>query len=302
MEILKDPSSLAIFGNRGAAGVIIVTTKKAKAGQVTINFNSTVGVKKLEDKIDVVNAADFKMLLNEEANNRILDNAGDLGLRTFIDNNLSKWTADTDWQDVLTRKAFFTMNNVSVAAASEKNRFYMGIGYSKDEGIVRRVELEKLQLSINDEYRVNKNIKVGFQLNGSKEDLPYDANGPLSDARRIAPIVQPYFETQGLYGALPNIQQTLANPLLVIENNWNRQPTDRYRLVGSVFGEVTFLKNFTARANLYMDWSNQRGVRYTPLYNAWNPDGPAGTGTVQRVSVVTRVTDEKCLSCHKILP
>jgi TonB-linked SusC/RagA family outer membrane protein len=293
IEVLKDPSSLAIFGNRGAAGVIIVTTKRAKAGQVTVNFNSTIGTKKLEDAIDVVNAADFKMLLNEEANNRIADNAGDLGLKTFIDNNISKWTGDTDWQDVLTRKALFSMNNISVAAAGEKNRFYMGLGYTKDEGIVRRVDLEKLQLSLNDEYRINKNVKVGFTINGSKEDLPYDANGPLSDARRIAPIVQPYFPEQELYSALPNIQQTLANPLLTIENNWNKQPTDRYRLVGSIFGEVTFLKNFTARANLYMDWSNQRGIRYTPLADAWNPDGPGGTGTIQRVSVVTRVTDER---------
>ena len=166
IEVLKDPSSLAIFGVRGAAGVIIVTTKKAKAGQVTVNLNSTIGVKSLVDPINVANAEQFRLLINEEANNRIIDNAGDLGLRTFIDNHLSKWTGNTDWQDAVTRRATFNTNNISVAGSTEKNRFYMGLGYTKDEGLVKNVKYNKIQLAINDEYKVNKFIKVGFNLNG----------------------------------------------------------------------------------------------------------------------------------------
>ena len=293
IEVLKDPSSLAIFGVRGAAGVIIVTTKKAKAGQVTVNVNSTIGVKSLVDPIDVANAAEFKLLLNEEANNRILDNAGDLGLRTFIDNHLSKWTADTDWQKEVTRKAVFNTNNISVAGSTDKNKFYMGVGYTKDEGLVKHVKYNKIQLSVNDEYRVNKSIRVGFTLNGSKEELPFDANGPLSDSRRITPVVQPYYPDQGLYSVLPNIQQTLSNPLMIIENTWDKNPQDRYRVVGSLYTEVSFLKNFTARATWYMDWSNHRNAKYTPLYNGYTPDGPSGGGAIQRVSIVTKVSDDR---------
>lgn len=294
IEVLKDPSSLAIFGVRGAAGVIIVTTKKAKSGQVTVNVNSTIGGKKLEDKLAVANAEQFKMLLNEEADNRVLDNAGDLGLRTFIDNHLDKWTANTDWQDEMTRTGLFNSNNISVSAGSDRNKFYMGAGYMIDEGIVKRVRLEKIQLNINDEYKVNKAFKVGFNINASKEKLPFgtyenEANGYFSDARRIAPIVQPYYPELGLYSALPNIQQTLRNPLMELENKWNRTPADRYRLVGSVFGEINFLKNFTARATLYGDWSNERNVKYTPIYNAWNPDAE----TLERVSLVSKVADDR---------
>ena len=289
IEVLKDPSSLAIFGVRGAAGVIIVSTKKAKAGQVTVNVNSTVGVKNLVDKIDVVNGEQFKLLVNEEANNRILDDPNDLGLRSYIDNQLSKWNANTDWQDVVTRKALFNTNNVSVSGASDKNRFYMGVGYTKDQGLVKHVELEKYQFTINDEFRVTKTIKVGFDINGSKEKLPYDANGPLSDARRIIPLVQPYYPEKGLYSVLPSIQQTLSNPLLIIENNWDKAPSDRFRTVGSIFTEVNFLKNFTARATWYVDWSNQRSVVYTPTYNGYNPVA----GTVDAISTVTKVSDDR---------
>lgn len=293
IEILKDPSSLAIFGVRGAAGVIIISTKKAKAGQITVNLNSTVGTKQLVDAIKVANGDEFRMLLNEEANNRIIDNATDLGLRTFIDNHLSKWTANTDWQDAITRKAVFNTNNISVAGSSEKNRFYMGVGYSKDQGLVKHVELEKFQIAINDEFKVSKAIKLGFNLNTSKEKLPYDANGPFSDARRIAPIVQPYYPDQGLYSVLPNIQQTLSNPLMILENKWKSSPADRYRIVGSVFTEVTFLKNFTARASWYVDWGNQRSVTYTPVYNGYNPDGANGSPSVDKVSIVSKVSDDR---------
>ena len=293
IEILKDPSSLAIFGVRGAAGVIIVTTKKARTGQITVNVNSSVGSKTLVDPLEVTNAEQFKMLLNEEAANRIADNSTDLGLKTFIDNHLSKWTGNTDWQEEVTRTAIFNTNNISVAGSTEKNRFYMGVGYTLDQGLVKHVQLEKTQLSINDEFRVNKSIKLGFNINGSKEKFPYDANGPFSDARRIAPIVQPYYPEQGLYSVLPNLQQTLSNPMMIIGNRWNTTPSERYRLVGSIFSEVNFLKNFTARATWYLDWSDQRSVAYTPIYNGYNPDGANGQPSIDKVSVVTKVSDDR---------
>lgn len=293
IEILKDPSSLAIFGVRGAAGVIIVTTKRAKSGQVMVNFNSSVGVKTLVDKLDVANAEQFKMLLNEEANNRLIDDPGDLGLRDYYDNHINFWNANTDWQDVVTRKAMFNTNNISLSASSDRNRFYMGMGYTRDEGLVKHVKLEKIQLAVNDEYKISKNIKAGFSINGSREKIPYDANGLFSDARRIAPIVQPFYPEVGLYTVLPNIQQTLQNPLMRLENNWNKTPAMRYRMVGSLFTEVTFLKNFTARATWYLDWANERFVVYQPLYDGYTPDGPGGLPAITKVASVTRVTDTR---------
>src|SRR5439155_10452047 len=72
IEVLKDPSSLAIFGVKGATGVIAITTKRAKAGQVLINFNTSYGIKKLVDKIKLANADEFKILFAEEnANNGV---------------------------------------------------------------------------------------------------------------------------------------------------------------------------------------------------------------------------------------
>ncbi|MES1215421.1 MAG: TonB-dependent receptor plug domain-containing protein, partial [Bacteroidota bacterium] len=105
IEILKDPSSLAIFGLRGANGVIVISTKRAKAGQVAVNFSSSVGFRKVTDKTKVTNAADFVTLYNEQRQNEAID-----GGIPYVPFDFSKWTANTDWQDEVFQSGFFNYN------------------------------------------------------------------------------------------------------------------------------------------------------------------------------------------------
>ena len=142
IEILKDPSSLAIFGVRGAAGAIAITTKRAKAGHVIVNFNSSFGKKQLVDKIDVLTSgADFKTLYLEENAN--------IGVTNNFD--FTNWNGNTDWIDAVTQKGSFNNNNISVTASSEKNRFYAGIGYVNEEGIVIHEKLKKYLFNMSNE-------------------------------------------------------------------------------------------------------------------------------------------------------
>ncbi|MBL7728093.1 MAG: SusC/RagA family TonB-linked outer membrane protein, partial [Dinghuibacter sp.] len=276
IEVLKDPSSLAIFGVRGAAGVIAITTKKAKSGQTIINFNSTFGYKKLVDKIKLANASEFKTLFEEEKRN-----IGDTSVFDY-----APWTGDTDWIDAVTRRGIFNANNLSISSATERNKFTFGLGYTTDEGIIRHEKLTKIMLSVNDEVRLNKNIKLGFNLNGIRQDAPYGyAANVLNDARKVVPIVRadtrrvytknPYgldSSFQNLYSDLPLYQNSgVVNPLLRLENEYDKTKNVEYRLVGSVFAEINFLKNFNFKTTLYGDMSTVNVRSYTPLYNAWYP-------------------------------
>ncbi|MCR6722258.1 MAG: TonB-dependent receptor [Chitinophagaceae bacterium] len=276
LEILKDPSSLAIFGVRGASGVIAVTTKKAKAGQVIVNFNTTYGTKRLVDKIQMANRAEFETLFAEErANNGVTDPYDYTGL-----------DADTDWIDAVTRTGKFNANNLSISGSSEKNKFNLGIGYISDEGIIRHEKLQKWLISFNDELRINRNIKVGINFNASRQNNPYDATWVLDAARKVIPHVSagtrnfyvknPYGVdslNMDIYSALDvGLQSSgVINPLVQLENEWDKTINIEYRTVGSVFAEVTFLKNFTARSTVYADISNVNRRTYTPLYYAYNP-------------------------------
>ena len=275
IEVLKDPSSLAIFGVKGATGVIAITTKKAKAGQVVVNFNTNFGFKKLVDKIKLVDANGFNTLFAEEnANNSIATP------------DYSALTANTDWINAVTRTAKFNNNNLSVQGSTEKNKFTLGLGYIYDEGIIKRQKLEKMQLSFSDEFKLSKALKVGVNLNSSRQNNPYDASAVLDNARKVMPqvsagtktfrVANPYggdsVNTNIYSGLATFLQQAgVVNPLLSVENTYNTNINIEYRNVGSIYAELNFLKYFTFRSTMYADISNVNNRTYNPLYYAYDP-------------------------------
>ena len=276
IEVLKDPSSLAIFGVRGATGVIAITTKRAKAGQVIVNFNTSYGFKMLVDKIKLADAEQFATLFAEERANN--------GVTAPFD--YSGLTANTDWIDAVTRTGRFSNNNLSISGATDRNRFNFGLGYIYDEGIIRNERLQKWLLSLSDEFKVNTAIKLGVNLNISRQQNPYDATWVLDAARKVIPqisagtqrflVKDPYSPDSlemDLYSALDvGLQSSgVVNPLLALENEWDKQKSYELRTVGSVFAEVRFLKYFDFRTTLYGDLSNVNTRRYSPLYYAYNP-------------------------------
>ncbi len=275
IEILKDPSSLAIFGVKGATGVIAITTKKAAAGKTIVNFNTSYGFKQLVDKIKMADAAQFKTLFDEEnANNNV----------TTPD--YSALTANTDWISAVTRTATFNTNNLSISSGTDKNKFNLGLGYSSDQGIIRHEQLDRLLLSLTDEVKLNKAIKVGVTLNAQRQHDPYDATNILNEARQVMPQVSaktkpflvqnPYGSdstTVNMYSGLDVALQNsgVVNPVLELENTWNKRIKIEYRTVGSVYADITFLKYFDFRTTLYADISNVDDRQYSPLYYAYNP-------------------------------
>ena len=169
IEVLKDPSSLAIFGVRGANGAIAITTKKAKAGQLLVNFNTSVGVKRVQDRMEFTDATLFKEMYSEQIKNQ----AGG----TF---DYTLWPANTDWQDEIFQDAVLTYNNISITGASEKNRFYLGIGYIDEEGIIKHEKYRKYTLNFSDELRVTKGLRFGFTFNGYRAELPSIPQEPFN--------------------------------------------------------------------------------------------------------------------------
>lgn len=276
IEILKDPSSLAIFGVKGATGVIAITTKRAKAGKVVVNFNTNYGFKKLVDKIKLASADEFAILFAEERANN--------GNTTPF--NYTNMTSNTDWLDVVTRTGQFNNNNISVSSSTDKNKFNLGVGYVSDQGIIRHEKLEKWLLSFSDELKLNKAFKVGINLNASRLNNPYDANWVLDEARKPIPqisantqrffVKNPYGTdslNMDIYSRLDEGLQSsgVINPLLRLENEWDKTINIEYRTVGSIYGDLTFLKYFNLRATLYADMSTVDKVTYAPLYYGYAP-------------------------------
>lgn len=260
IEVLKDPSSLAIFGVRGANGAIAITTKKAKAGQLLVNFNTSFGVKKVQDKIELTNGPQFKELYSEQLANQ--------GAGNF---DYSLFNANTDWQDEIFQDGTVNYNNISLTGASEKNRFYMGLGYINEEGIIKNEKFRKYTLNLSDELRVTKGLKFGFTFNGYRAELPREGN--VGSAIRAAPIAPVFDAGTGLYHTLPSFQRAqVFNPLIGIIDQKNTLISREYRAVGSIYGEVDFLQYLNFRVQLYADYGFNTSRSYSPIVVAYNPD------------------------------
>lgn len=301
MEVLKDASSLAVFGIKGAAGAIIITTKRAKAGQLNVNFNATYGMKQLVDKIQLANGDEFRQLLNFEANNRVADDPSANSLLNFVNNvggpGLSAYNGNTDWIDAVTRNAGFSNMNLSMDGSSEKNRFRMGVGYTNDEGLVKYVRYDRININVNEEYKINKNWKVGVNLVITRERLPFNS-GALENARKTLPIIpsdtrsfftrNPYGIDSGnynLYATTPIIQNSESNPLAALENSKDKKIDIRYRYVGSAFVDVNITRNLNFRSTWYADIANRDNREYTPLYNLYDPTLPTANQVFARNSL-----------------
>jgi TonB-linked SusC/RagA family outer membrane protein len=280
VEILKDPSSLAIFGVRGANGAIAITTKKAKSGQLLVNFNTSVGIKEVSDRIKLTDGPQFKQLYDEQLVNQ---NSAPFDYTHF--------NANTNWQDQIFQKAFLNYNNVSITGATEKNRFYMGIGTVSEEGMIKHEKYKKLTLNINDELQVNKHLKFGFMLSGFRAELPVEKNvGGAIVAAPIAPVMD---ATTGLYHTLPDFQRAqVYNPMVDIDLQKLTAIKREYRAVGSIFGELKFLTDFTFRAQLYADYGFNTSRTYQPLVSVYNPE-IAGDDKVQALVERTSLTQSQ---------
>ncbi len=276
MEILKDPSSLAMFGVQGANGVVIITTKRAKEGQTNINFSSYVGVQKITNTIKVANAEQFKTLYNEQL--------GHLGSAPF---DFSNYSADTDWQDLIFRDAMINNNSLSITSGSERNQATFSLNYFKQDGVIKYDSYKRYTAHLRDEYTVNKYLKIGADISLFRFERDPYRDGAVSSALWSAPVYAPR-DAGGNWNAAPTFQRAqVGNPYAFTEIYKDKSINDGYRFVASAFAELKFLKDFTWKSVFYTDLGFNSMRSYDPLFEI-------GTGADRaQFNEITRVSQEK---------
>lgn len=261
IEVLKDPSSISIYGLQGGNGVIIITTKRAKKGQTTINFQTNTGFQKVTHTIDVVDAAGFKNLYQQQLAN-IDKPAFDFSRYDSVEGN-------TNWQDQIFRTALLTSNSLSVSSSSEKSTTYLNVGYSSQDGVVKYDNYQKYIARFSEEVRLTNTIRAGGEIGSFyfKQNPP--VGGIENEALWAAPVV-PVQTKDGFYYAMPNFQSQVTNPVALINGQNNHTLNSGYRFNGNVFAEIKFLKSFTWKSTFYTDIqfsaAPDNNIRtYTPL-------------------------------------
>lgn len=280
IDLLRDASSVAIFGLRGANGVIAVTTKRAARGKTTVNFQSTIGMQHVPNQIEVVDAAGFKKLYSAQLAN--------LGAAPF---DYTNYTGNTNWQDQMIRDAVINTNSLTVSNNSEKSTTLVNIGYNNQDGVIKYNNYKKFIARLSEEIRINDKIKIGADLTGFHwRNEPTAAS--LNNALWSAPIV-PVKNDAGLYYSMPSFQRAqVGNLVYSTERNRNTSINRGYRFSGSLYGEVKFLKDFTFKSTVYTDLGFNNTRSYSPLpYTIVNlGEGTVPTSTFYDNTVRTTVS------------
>ncbi len=213
IEILKDASSAAIYGSRGANGVVLITTKQGKAGKTKIDATYEFGISRVNRRVDMMDALEWIEFETAARNNtwatQLKNNPNAVrGYDTIIPEEFSdpEWLArignGTDWQDVIFRTALTHNAQVSASGGTDKTQFMLSLGYLSQEGVVIENKYDRLSIRSNINHKVNDRLEVSMKVALTRtNDTSYGTAGK-SDAVSLAlqsdPIFPVYVETGSL--------------------------------------------------------------------------------------------------------
>ncbi|MDQ8750889.1 hypothetical protein ATE49_13570 [Elizabethkingia miricola] len=279
MSILKDPSSLAIFGARASNGAVIIKTKSGK-NKTVFNFSSYIGVKTVTNIPKMANSDQYVELYNEK-----LRNEGVTDPTKFI--SRANYPANTDWFNEVLKTGFITSNDFSASGTlAKKLNYFASIGYLDDGGTLaagRGVNsgnnFQRLNTRANLTYKINNNISVGNNFTWSHINTNIASN-PLLAAYGAPPVYYPVNPATGNYDPFSLI--SLANPRATLDLLRSKEKQDR--ILNNIWAEVKFLKDFSFKVSYTIDHTNS----YKYEYNAINNYNPNQTPT--RSNLITRDT------------
>ena len=284
MDVLKDASATAIYGARAANGVIMITTRRGKAGEATITYDGYVGWQEMAKKLDMMNLREYAIHHNARSAEDILE-ASD----AFV--NPSALGNGTDWQDALFRSALMTSHNISVTGGSDRATYSISAGYLNQDGIAIGSGFKRLTLRGNTDAQVKKWLKasLSFSLTDSKQEVGADNNIIMN-----ALMQQPSVAVRSADGSFdgPDDVYMPVNAVALAEMRENYNKKMNFRINGSL--EATLYKGLTFKTELSADYNLNKFYYYEPDYTFGKLENNTRTGRWTK-------TDTKYWSWRNIL-
>ncbi|MDR1160741.1 MAG: TonB-dependent receptor [Tannerellaceae bacterium] len=249
IEILKDASATAIYGSRGANGVILVTTRSGSSEKMKVSYSGSIATQSPARKLNLLNAADYKRVLNE-----IIDEGG--GDEANRVGDIANNGAGTDWQDEVTRSTIAHEHQLSFSGGTTKTFYYASLNYTKQDGIVKNTSFERWGGRLNLKSDISSKLTIGMNVTGSYVQDHYAANGygvnetagTLYSAYNYDPTL-PVKSDDGTYMVASTL--SIDNPVAILEGM--RSHSDSYRFLASAYGEYHISKDLFAKLNLGTD-------------------------------------------------
>ena len=261
MQVLKDASATAIYGSRGANGVVIVTTKRGKGDKSHLDFNYFFGMQKATNIVKMLNAGEFASLHND-----IMANAGLAQNPAYSDP--ASLGAGTDWLGELFNPAPMQNFSLSYSGNSAKTNYYVSGNYLNQEGIILNTGYKKITLQFNSDTRVFDRLKFGNSLTFNN-DTKTSGNYSIRNTMLALPT-QPILREDGTYSGpvqLPIWDGDIVNPIGLAKTVNNS--TLGYNLIGSIYGELEVLKDLKIKSTFGLQANFWNSRTWAPNYH-WN--------------------------------
>ena len=273
VEVLKDAASTAIYGSRGANGVILITTKRGTTGKTTINYDGFYGITEAANTVDMMNGAEFADL-KREANRRKAVNLngsdevvfswdGEIPSDEVVFDDPVELASlaqnpvrSTDYQDLVLQQGRRQNHQLGINGGNEKTQFLISGNYFDETGIIPSQGFTRYTLRVNLDHKISDRVRIGTSmlLSRSSEDR---ATNPLGEALSGNPLGVPYDEDGNLI-FLPTNDGIRTNPLSELVPNAVIEERLANRLFASIYGEFDITKNLKYRVNFGPDYRTRR--------------------------------------------
>lgn len=254
IEILKDASATAIYGARGANGVVLITTKKGTGEKMSVNYSAYYGSQKVVKKMDILTAPQYMKYMN--------DISADLGQKAiFSDSDIAAIGAGTDWQAQIFQTAPVMDHNLSLSGGTKKTSVFASLNYFNQEGIIKNTGINKYIGRINLESGISDKVKVGLNINASLiqdrntiDGVNTNENGGPLYAALLSDPTEKIYDANGVLTVSPN--NTINNPVSLIQGVSSKNETNR--TMGNAYISWEIMTGLSAKLNLGSDRQQSR--------------------------------------------
>ncbi len=278
LEILKDASATAIYGSRGAGGVILVTTRRGTSGKTMFNYNAYYGVSSVMEKLRVFTGPEYTQFKLDAAAGHNTSPGTQAWPLSQAEQDAINAGVSTDWQDLIYETAPMTNHNLSITGGNDKSKYAMSFGYFLQGGIIPNQDFQRFNIRSAMDHQLSKRIRIGLTTVNSLsyQNTPGGGGIPNGSLMRLTPLASPYngdgsLNLQIVTGNTDN----LFNPLtLKTKSDAILARNRRLRTFNSFYGEVDIITGLKYRINVGLDFYQDKG------------DGYSGPGTVVNTSLV----------------
>ncbi len=279
VSVLKDASATAIYGARGANGVVVVTTKKGASGETSVLFSSYFGITQIPQRYDLLSAEEYADFTAATWEGFLKYNPGQSSQFFYTDSaRNANNAASTNWQDLILQTGQVQNYNLSLRSGKDKLTYMLGLNYYAEEGILINTGFERISGRLNSDLEVFDWLNIGQRLSYSVNDHEYTSHrgeNPWRTATITSPFMHVYDENNiggyaGPYDYLtgPNDK---SNPYAEQQLNTNLQTTNQ--LLGNIYTEITFFPGLTYKFDVGINYRLNYDYRYSPEYElarAWS--------------------------------